>query len=112
MLVKSFRSMILARSFQLTGECLRVRIFPESRSFTMTVLLGGSGQTVTRRSWILGGLHILKLRDMRRNDAAVMRAVVICYKPFLKPEEAILYCDLEHSQLAKRLKEWGIFKST
>ena len=48
---------------------------------------------------------------MRRNDVAVMKAVVICYKPFLKPEEAMLYCDLEHSQLAKRVKEWGIIKS-
>lgn len=48
---------------------------------------------------------------MKRDDAAVMKAVVICYKPFLKPEEAMLYCDLEHSQLAKRLKEWGVFKT-
>jgi hypothetical protein len=36
---------------------------------------------------------------------------IICYKPFLKPVEAMLYCHLGHSQLTKRLTEYGIHKT-
>jgi hypothetical protein len=31
---------------------------------------------------------------MKYNDKAVMKAVAICYKPYLKPEEAMIYCNL------------------
>lgn len=49
---------------------------------------------------------------MKRDDLAVMKAVAICYKPYLKPEEAEIYCNLKHTQLAKRLGEHGIYKSS
>ena len=49
---------------------------------------------------------------MRTNELAVLKAVTICYKPFLKPEEAMIYCNLGHTQLAKRLNEFGIYKSS
>ena len=48
---------------------------------------------------------------MKRDDLAVLKAVAICYKPFLKPEEAMIYCNLGHTQLLKRAAEWGIYKS-
>jgi len=48
---------------------------------------------------------------MRRDDLAVLRAVAICYKPFLKPEEAEVYCDLGRTQLAKRTAESGVYKT-
>ncbi len=48
---------------------------------------------------------------MKRDDLAVMKAIALCYKPYLKPNEAMIYCNLQHSQLAKRLLEWGIFKN-
>lgn len=48
---------------------------------------------------------------MKRDDLAVMKAVALCYKPFLKPEEAMIYCNLEHTQLAKKLQEYGIYKN-
>jgi hypothetical protein len=48
---------------------------------------------------------------MKRDDIAVMKAVAICYKPFLKPEEARIYCNLGHSQLAKRMEEMGLYKT-
>ena len=48
---------------------------------------------------------------MKRNDLAVLKAVAICYKPYLKPAEAMLYCGLAHSQLAKRLTEYGVYKT-
>ncbi|GEP97762.1 hypothetical protein [Chitinophaga cymbidii] len=48
---------------------------------------------------------------MKRDEIAVMKAVALCYKPFLKPAEAMIYCNLEHTQLAKKLQEYGIYKS-
>lgn len=49
---------------------------------------------------------------MRTDELAVIKAVTICYKPFLKPEEAMIYCNLGHTQLAKRLNEYGIYKNS
>jgi len=48
---------------------------------------------------------------MKYNDKAVMKAVVICYKPYLKPEEAMIYCNLGRTQLAKKCEEYGILKN-
>jgi hypothetical protein len=48
---------------------------------------------------------------MKNNDKVVIRAVALCYKPYLKPEEAIVYCNLGRTQLAKRCDEFGIYKN-
>jgi len=48
---------------------------------------------------------------IRRSDLAVMKAVVICHKPFLKPEEALIYCNLGRTQLAKKCDEFGVYKN-
>lgn len=40
-----------------------------------------------------------------------MRAVAICFKPYLKPEEAQIYCNLGRTQLAKRCEEFLVFKN-
>jgi hypothetical protein len=40
-----------------------------------------------------------------------MRAVAICYKPYLKPEEALIYCNLGRTQFAKKCTEFGILKN-
>jgi len=48
---------------------------------------------------------------MKRDDIAVMKAIALCYKPYLKPAEAMIYCNLEHTQLAKKLGELGLYKS-
>jgi len=48
---------------------------------------------------------------MRKDMLAVMKAVVICFKPYLKPEEARLYCNLEHTQFAQRTAAFGIYKN-
>jgi len=48
---------------------------------------------------------------MRRSEIAVMRAVAICHKPFLKPEEALIYCNLGRTQLTKKCEEFGIYKN-
>lgn len=53
-----------------------------------------------------------KFYKMKREEIAVLKAVAICYKPYLKPEEAMIYCNLGHTQLAKKLGELGIFKNS
>ena len=48
---------------------------------------------------------------MRKSEIAVMKAVAICHKPFLKPEEAMIYCNLGRTQLTKKCGEFGIYKN-
>lgn len=49
---------------------------------------------------------------IRKNEQAVMRAIVICFKPYLKPEEAMLYCNLARTQFSKKCEESGIYKNS
>ena len=48
---------------------------------------------------------------MKQDQVVVMKAIALCHKPYLKPEEAMIYCNLEHTQLAKRLSEFGVYKN-
>ena len=49
---------------------------------------------------------------MIKNDELIaMRAIALCFKPFLKPEEALIYCNLGRTQFAKRCEEFGIYKN-
>lgn len=48
---------------------------------------------------------------MKREEIVAMKAIAICFKPYLKPVEAMIYCNLEHTALAERLGACGIFKS-
>jgi hypothetical protein len=45
------------------------------------------------------------------DEKLVMRAIAICFKPYLKPEEAIIYCNLGRTQFAKNCEEFGIYKN-
>ena len=48
---------------------------------------------------------------MKRDEITIMKAVALCYKPFLKPEEALIYCDLGRTQFAKKAESFGIYKN-
>jgi hypothetical protein len=48
---------------------------------------------------------------IKRDDLLVMRAIALCFKPFLKPEEALIYCNLGRTQFAKNCEEYGIYKT-
>lgn len=48
---------------------------------------------------------------VKSEELAVMKAVALCYKPYLKPEEALMYCNLGRTQYAKKCQEYGVFKS-
>jgi hypothetical protein len=49
---------------------------------------------------------------MKYNDETVLKAIAICFKPYLKPEEAMIYCNLRRTQLAKKCEQYGIFKNS
>lgn len=40
-----------------------------------------------------------------------MKAIAICFKPFLKPEEALIYCNLGRTQFGKKCDEYGVYKN-
>ena len=44
-------------------------------------------------------------------EKIVLKAVALCYKPFLKPEEAMIYCNLGRTQLSKKCEKFGIYKN-
>ena len=48
---------------------------------------------------------------IKKNDLVMMRAVALCYKPFLKPEEALIYTNLARTQFAKKCGEYGVYKT-
>lgn len=48
---------------------------------------------------------------IRKEDLIVMKAIAICYKPFLKPEEAHIYCNLGNTQFTKKCEAIGITKN-
>lgn len=48
---------------------------------------------------------------LNKFDLAVMKAVALCFKQYLKPEEAMIYCNLERTRLASKCREYGICKN-
>jgi hypothetical protein len=48
---------------------------------------------------------------VKKYEKIVLKAVALCYKPFLKPEEAMIYCNLGRTQLSKKCEEFGIYKN-
>jgi hypothetical protein len=49
---------------------------------------------------------------IKRNELITMKAIAICFKPYLKPEEALIYCNLGRTQFAKNCEEHRIFKNS
>jgi len=48
---------------------------------------------------------------IKYDELVVMRAIAICFKPFLKTEEALIYCNLGRTQFSKRCEECGVIKT-
>lgn len=48
---------------------------------------------------------------IKKNDLITMKAIALCFKPFLKPEEALIYCNLGRTQFAKKSEAFGIYKN-
>ena len=48
---------------------------------------------------------------LKKQEIAVIKAVALCFKPYLKPEEAMIYCNLGRTQLSKKCDESGVYKN-
>lgn len=48
---------------------------------------------------------------VKREEVIVMRAIALCFKPYLKPEEALIYCNLGRTQFAKKCEAYVVCKS-
>jgi hypothetical protein len=48
---------------------------------------------------------------IKSDELLVMRAIAICFKPYLKPEEAFIYTNLGRTQFAKKCEEFGVYKN-
>lgn len=49
---------------------------------------------------------------MTKKEITILKAIAICYKPYLKPEEAMIYCNLGSTQLLVKTRALGIYKNT
>jgi hypothetical protein len=48
---------------------------------------------------------------VKGEEHVVMRAISLCFKPYLKPEEALIYCNLGRTQFAKNCDNYGVYKN-
>jgi len=48
---------------------------------------------------------------IKQQELVTMRAIAICFKPYLKPEEAMIFCNLGRTQFAKKCEEFSVFKN-
>jgi len=54
----------------------------------------------------------LSERNLSKETATIiMKAIALCFKPYLKPEEAMIYTNLGRTRLATKCEEYGIFKN-
>ena len=47
----------------------------------------------------------------KETETIIMKAIALCFKPYLKPEEAMIYTNLGRTRLATKCEEYGIFKN-
>jgi hypothetical protein len=48
---------------------------------------------------------------MKDDEKIITKAISMCFKPYLKPEEAYIYTNLEHTRFAKKCEEFGLYKN-
>lgn len=48
---------------------------------------------------------------IKHDELLVMRAIALCFKPYLKPEEALIYCNIGRTQFAKNCEAQGVYKN-
>ncbi|KAA2242861.1 hypothetical protein F0L74_10050 [Chitinophaga agrisoli] len=48
---------------------------------------------------------------MQKEEKTMMKAIALCFKPYLKPEEAYIYTNLERTRFQKKCEEFGIHKN-
>lgn len=48
---------------------------------------------------------------MRQEEKITLKAISMCFRPYLKPEEAYIYTNLERTQFLKKCNDFGIYKN-
>jgi len=48
---------------------------------------------------------------IKREEIIAMRAIALCFNPFLKPEEACIYTNLGRTQFVKKYEAFGVYKN-
>lgn len=48
---------------------------------------------------------------IKQDEKIIMKSIMICFKPFLKPEEAQLYTNLEHTQFKRKIQDFFVQKT-
>jgi hypothetical protein len=48
---------------------------------------------------------------IKREELIAMRAIALCFKPFLKTEEACIYTNLGRTQFVKKCEAFGVYKN-
>ena len=51
----------------------------------------------------------MNTNDFSTDEKVVLKAIALCFKEWLKPEEAMILLNLKRTQLAIKCKEYGIF---
>jgi len=49
---------------------------------------------------------------VKNDQKLIMRSIALCFKPFLKPEEALIYCNLGRTQFAKNCEIFEVYKNS
>lgn len=49
---------------------------------------------------------------IKNEERIVMKAIALCFKKYLKTEEALIYCNLGRTQFAKKCEECLVFKNS
>ena len=49
---------------------------------------------------------------IKNDEKTIIKAISLCFKPFLKTEEAMIYCNLGRTQFAKKCHENNLYKNT
>jgi hypothetical protein len=55
--------------------------------------------------------NLKRITMMKYDDKTVMKAIAICFKPYLKPEEAMIYMNLGSTAFARKCEQYGVFKN-
>jgi hypothetical protein len=50
--------------------------------------------------------------ESKEAETIAIKAIALCFKPYLKPEEAMVYTNLAHTRFTKRCLDYGIFKTS
>lgn len=48
---------------------------------------------------------------MKDDEKIITKAISMCFKPYLKPEEAYIYTNLERTRFIQKCEEFGLYKN-